>query len=135
MAWLRFASFQLFDHGYRLKPSAILLVLLALLATSMPSVAAAKPRLGFAVAVATDGFFSTTLTEVKVASVGAASPAEKAGLKPGDLIIELNGKPIKGASGTALKKNLASVKQGEHVLLKVQRGKDAHVLIDIVAGS
>ena len=117
-----------------MKISAIALVVLALLSSLVPSPAWAKPRLGFAVAVATDGFFSTTLAEVKVDSVKTGSPSEKAGLKRGDLIVELNGKPIKGASGPALKKTLAGVEHGEHVVLKVQRAGKGIQVIDIVAG-
>lgn len=117
-----------------MKFSAIALVVLALFASLFSSSALAKPRLGFGVAVATDGFFSTTLAEVKVASVQAGSPSEKAGLKAGDLIVEWNGKPIKGASGPALKKTLANVKHGDHVVLKVQRAGNGVLVIDIVAG-
>lgn len=116
-----------------MKLSAIAFVL-ALLFSLVPSTALAKPRLGFGVAVATDGFFSTTLSEVKVASVQPGSPSEKAGLKSGDLIVELNGKPIKGASGPALKKTLANVKSGDHVVMKVQRAGNGMLVIDIVAG-
>lgn len=95
----------------------------------------AKARLGFGVAVATDGFLSTTLAEVKIASVQPGSPSEKAGLKVGDLIIEMNGQPIKGASGPVMKKVLGAVKPGEHLVLKVQRASNGLMIIDIVAGS
>lgn len=116
------------------KQSAFLrtLLLLVLLA---PVTALAKPLLGFGVAVATDGFFSTTLAEVRVASVQPGSPSERAGLKVGDLIVEMNGKPIKGANGMAMKKALGSVKAGENVALKVQRAGQGTMLINIVAGS
>ena len=100
----------------------------------VPATALAKRRLGFGIAVATDGYFSTTLAEVKVVSVQAGSPSEKAGLKGGDLIVEMNGKAIKGANGPAMKKTLAGVKAGEHLLLKVQRGSNGLLVIDIVAG-
>lgn len=112
--------------------TVILAALLLVALTSFPALA--KPRLGFGVAVATDGFFSTTLTEVKVASVQPGSPSEKAGLRAGDLIVELDGKPIKGASGPALKKALAAVKPGDHVVMKVQRAGKGLLVIDIVAG-
>lgn len=117
-----------------MKLSAIALVVLALLSSLLPSTAFAKSRLGFAVAVSTEGFFSTTLAEVKVASVKAGSPSEKAGLKTDDLIVELNGKPVKGASGPALKKTLAGVQGGDHVVLKVQRAGKGVLVIDIIAG-
>jgi len=108
---------------------------LLLSALLVPAMALAKPLLGFGIAVATDGFFSTTLAEVKVASVQAGSPSEKAGLKVGDLIIEMNGKPIKGANGMAMKKELGAVRSGEKVALKVQRAGQGMLLISIVAGS
>lgn len=108
---------------------------LLLSALLFPGVALAKPRLGFSVAVATDGFFSATLSEVKVASVHAGSPSEKAGLKVGDLIVEVGGLPTKGASGLTMKKVLAEVKPGEHLILKVQRAGEGVVVIDIIAGA
>lgn len=112
--------------------TVILAALLLVALTPFPALA--KPRLGFGVAVATDGFFSTTITEAKVASVQPGSPSEKAGLRAGDLIVELDGKPIKGASGPALKKALAAVKPGDHVVMKVQRAGKGLLVIDIVAG-
>ena len=108
---------------------------LLLLALLVPAVALAKPLLGFGIAVATEGFFSTTLAEVKVASVQAGSPSDKAGLRVGDLIVEMNGKPIKGANGMAMKKALSSVKPGETVELKVQRAGQGIVPINIFSGS
>jgi len=110
------------------------LVLVALLLSVVPFTALAKARLGFGVAVATDGYFSTTLAQVTVDSVQPGSPSEKAGLKVGDLIVELNGKPIKGASGLAVKKILTGAKPGDHVVLKVLRAAQGVLVIDIVAG-
>jgi len=55
-------------------------------------------------------------------------------LKVGDLILDINGKPVKGANGLAMKKILGGVKSGEHLLLKVQRGREGVLVIDIVAG-
>ena len=115
----------------RLFPIFCALLLFSLLA---PATALAKGRLGFAISVATDGYLSTTVTEVKVTSVQAGSPSEKAGLKAGDLLVEMNGTAIKGASGPALKKTLGGVKPGEHLLLKVQRANSGMLDIDIVAG-
>ena len=115
----------------RLFPVFCALLLFSLLA---PATALAKGRLGFAISVATDGYFSTTLAEVKVTSVQAGSPSEKAGLKVGDLLVEMNGTAIKGASGPALKQTLGGVKAGEHLLLKVQRANSGMLEIDIVAG-
>ena len=108
---------------------------LLLLALLVPALAFAKPLLGFGIAVATDGFFSTTLESVKVTSVRPGSASEKAGLKVGDIVVEMDGTPVKGASGPALKRALAAVKPGEHVVLKVERPGKGLVVVDIVAGS
>jgi S1-C subfamily serine protease len=109
--------------------TAILVVLL------FPVTVLAKPLLGFGIAVATDGFFSTTLAEVKVSSVKPGSPSERAGLKVGDLIVEMNGKPIKGANGPAMKKALGAVEPGQTVVLKVQRAGQGVLVVNIIAGS
>ena len=106
-----------------------------LLALLVPALAFAKPLLGFGIAVATDGFFSTTLESVKVTSVRPGSASEKAGLKVGDIVVEMDGTPVKGASGPAHKRALAAVKPGEHVVLKVERAGKGLVVVDIVAGS
>ena len=116
----------------RLPSAFFVILLLALLA---PATALAKGRLGFGVAVATNGFLSTTLAEVKVASVRTGSPSEMAGLMVGDLIVEMNGKAVKGSSGPAMKKMLGGIEAGEHLLLKVQRVSKGVLVIDIVAGS
>ena len=116
----------------RLFPVLCALLIFSLLA---PATALAKGRLGFAISVATDGYFSATLAEVKVTSVQAGSPSEKAGLKVGDLLVELNGTAVKGANGRAMQKTLAGVKAGEHLLLKVQRANSGLLDIDIVAGA
>lgn len=120
---------------HRVKKRSSLLHTLMLFALLAPATVLAKPLLGFGVAVATDGFFSTTLAEVKVASVQPRSPSERAGLKVSDLIVEMNGKPIKGANGMAMKKALGAVKPGDKVALKVERAGQGTILIHIVAGS
>jgi S1-C subfamily serine protease len=117
------------------KPLSTILCVLLLVGILVPGIALAKPRLGFSVAVATEGFFSTTLAEVKVAAVVAGSASDKAGLKAGDLIVELGGLPIKGASGLAMKKALEDVEPGEHLILKVERVGEGILLIDIIAGA
>ena len=117
-----------------MKPFSSVVYALLLFGLLVPATALAKPRLGFGVSVATDGFFSTTLAEVKVVSVQVGSPSERAGLKGGDLIVEMNGMAIKGASGPAMKKTLGGIDAGEHLLLKVQRGGNGMLVIDIVAG-
>jgi serine protease Do len=56
-----------------------------------------------------------------VADVTKGSPADKAGLKRGDVIIEYNGKPLK--TGSELPRLVAATKPGTDVNLKVVRDK------------
>lgn len=49
------------------------------------------------------------------------SPAEKAGLQPDDIIIEMNGQKITGDDDTAIQKQIASKKIGDRVLVKIWR--------------
>jgi Do/DeqQ family serine protease len=62
----------------------------------------------------------------KIAEVQANSPAAQAGLKVGDVVTGLNGRPVRGAA--ELRARLGVVPVGETVELRVQRGKEALVL-------
>jgi S1-C subfamily serine protease len=55
-----------------------------------------------------------------VQSVVPASPAEQAGLQPGDLIMAVNGQPVLDPSDVATV--IASERPGQQVQLQVQRG-------------
>jgi len=57
---------------------------------------------------------------VKVKEVAKGTAAEAAGLKAGDVITEMDGKPIKGLSD--LRKILRSKKPGDTATLKIKRG-------------
>ncbi|RUM66064.1 MAG: serine protease [Sulfurospirillum sp.] len=56
-----------------------------------------------------------------VLSVESSSPAEKAGLKRGDLIFDVNGKKVRNA--TELKQKIASYKPHQKVALGIERDK------------
>ena len=113
------------------RPISLLVFTILLLALS--GAAFAKGRLGFGVQVATDGTASSALKAVKISAVRPNGPAEKAGLRLGDIVTEFAGKRILGSSGDVLMKSLSSIKQGEHLKLAVLRnGKP--MTIDIVAG-
>ena len=62
----------------------------------------------------------------KIAEVQANSPAAKAGIKVGDVVTGLNGRPVRGAA--ELRARLGVVPVGETVELRVQRGREAHAL-------
>jgi S1-C subfamily serine protease len=93
--------------------------------------ALAKGRLGFSVEAATND--GSTLTQVKVASVSPGSPAALAGLRAGDVITQLDGKPVEGLKDTQLKARLGSVKPGERIKLLVLRAEGKSVPIEILA--
>jgi len=64
---------------------------------------------------------------VKVKEVVKDTPAEAAGLKAGDVITEIDGKPIRGLSD--LRKILRSKKPGDTATLKIKRGDKTLTLI------
>ncbi|HEY5291417.1 MAG TPA: Do family serine endopeptidase, partial [Burkholderiales bacterium] len=56
-----------------------------------------------------------------VVKVEPGSPADKAGLKPRDIVTSVNGKPVRGSADLRNRMGLTPV--GEEVELRVQRGK------------
>jgi len=66
-------------------------------------------------------------TGVMVRSLTPGSPAEKAGLQPGDILIAFNDKPIKGARD--LVRQVASVAVGSKIELKVIRDKKEQTFV------
>lgn len=109
------------------------LLALALIATSFAA-AAAQARLGFAVSAETDGFFSTTLKQVKIKSVVPGAPADKAGLMAGDEVEAVDDVPVAGANGTKIMDIVHAVQPGQHLRLKVRRA-GAEQMVDIVGGA
>ena len=63
---------------------------------------------------------------VEVVMVGRRSPADLAGLEPGDLIVSLDGQPDPGVSDIA--RRYRSTAAGRALLLTVRRGERHHVL-------
>ena len=61
-----------------------------------------------------------------VVKVEPGSPAEKAGLKPRDIVTGVNGKPVRGSAD--LRNRMGLVPVGEEAELRVQRGKQALAL-------
>jgi serine protease Do/serine protease DegQ len=61
-----------------------------------------------------------------VSDVQTGSPAEQAGLRKGDVVTGLNGRPVRG--GAELRARLSVVPVGETVELRVQRGSETQAL-------
>jgi serine protease Do/serine protease DegQ len=68
---------------------------------------------------------------VVIAGVHAGSPAEKAGLREQDVVIALNGRPVRAAAELRARLGLTPV--GEEIELRVLRGKDARNIRATVA--
>jgi len=90
---------------------------------------------GFAIEVDGEGFFlNPTLKSVTIKSVVADRPASDAGVKPGDQILEVEGKPIAGAKARDLepylKKNV-----GEKLNLRLRRQNGEIYTAILVAAS
>ena len=62
----------------------------------------------------------------KIVEVQANSPATAAGLRVGDIVTAINGRPVRGAA--ELRARLGVVPVGDTVDLRVQRGAEAHVV-------
>jgi serine protease Do/serine protease DegQ len=67
----------------------------------------------------------------QVAEVQPDSPAAKAGLRAGDVVVALNGRPVRGAA--ELRARLGVMPVGEAVELRVQRGKETQALRATIA--
>jgi serine protease Do len=65
------------------------------------------------------GFHLEKAEGVLISAVEKGSPAEKAGLKQGDIILEFNGKPIKSLQ--SFRYDISMIKPGTEVSLKINR--------------
>lgn len=99
------------------KSGLALVVLLALIA-----IPASAARLGFeADFKGEQAGMDAKLTEVRVTKVADDSPAQRAGLQPGDVIEQLDGVAVVGRSSREFYKAMSSVKPGGAVVLTVLR--------------
>lgn len=76
--------------------------------------AAAQPILGVAITDQPDG-------GVRVVAVRPGTPAEKAGLRPGDVIVSFDGQPVRDSAH--LRQVLAAHAPGDSVTVSVRRGE------------
>jgi len=74
------------------------------------------------------------LSQVVVTKVANASPAEHAGLRPGDVIDQVNGQAVNGSSSRGFYKTLSRVKPGEHLVLTVLRAGQ-RLTLDLTAAA
>jgi C-terminal processing protease CtpA/Prc len=81
-----------------------LLFALPLLSLAACAWAAEQGYFGFSVAVDGEGFFlNPTLKSIKIEKVVPNSPAAKAGVAPGDVLLEIEGHQVAGTKADVLK--------------------------------
>lgn len=69
-----------------------------------------------------------------VRQIAPGGPADRAGLKTQDLITAINGKKITFIDELETLNFFIRIRQGEHVQLKINRGKAA-LILNVVAGA
>ena len=114
------------------RSSLIVLVAAALFFSPLGSRAAEKGWFGFALAIDADGILDPKLRTIKIDKIFPASPAAKAGLSPGDMIVEIEGIVVEGARAETVK---AAIQKsvGETLRLKIKRGADAARDVALIA--
>ncbi len=103
---------------------------------SISAQAEGKPgSFGFAIEVDGEGFFlNPTLKSVTIKSVVSGRPAAEAGIKPGDQILEVDGKPIAGAKARDLEPHLKK-NAGDRLNLRLRRQSGEIYSATLVAAS
>jgi C-terminal processing protease CtpA/Prc len=115
------------------RPSRVIsFVAAALLFLPLASIAAEKGWFGFAMNIDADGILDPKLRSIKIEKIFPASPAAKAGLSPGDIIVEIEGIVVEGAKADTLKAAMQK-SVGETLRLKFKRGADASRDVALVA--
>jgi len=116
--------------------AALALLLAGLLAlVPIASLADNKAKFGFVTEITATGYFSPTLKQATVTHVVRGSPADMAGLLVGDSIIEVNGKPLAGASARRMGTEMRDIRPGQLLVLTVARADHTVHKVSIVAGS
>jgi C-terminal processing protease CtpA/Prc len=115
-----------------LRSRLISLAAAALLFSPLALHAAEKGWFGFVLAIDADGILNPKLRSIKIEKVFSASPAAKAGLAPGDMIVEIEGIVVEGAKADTLK---AAIQKsvGETLRLKIKRGANAAQDVSLIA--
>ncbi len=107
------------------------LILLSALAPSLQA-EGAKGWLGFGLHVDADGFFHPTVRSITVDKVLPDTPAAKAGIVVGDLLVEVEGIKVAGAKASELQPSLHHA-AGDAVHLKIQHGSEAPRAVTMIA--
>lgn len=98
---------------------------MGLLLLAAPAWAAESGYFGLSVSVDGEGFFlNPTLKTIRIEKVVPNSPAAKAGITPGDFLIEIEGHPVPGTKADVLKPYMQrEVGQSTRLLVKKTSGE------------
>ena len=107
------------------------LLILSLLLLAAPAWAAEPGYFGMSVAVDGEGFFlNPTLKTIRIEKVVPNSPAAKAGIAPGDFLIEIEGYPVAGTKADVLKPYMQrEVGKSTRLLVKKTGGEVVSVVL------
>ena len=101
------------------QPRIAVFLLAALLAFSAH---AAQGKLGFTVDAKFDRkVLDADIKQVVVTQVAPGSPAQRTGLQVGDVLEQLNGKPLVGSSARKIFGTMGDIEPGDRVALVVRR--------------
>ena len=110
----------------------------ALLAAQIAVQAQAEPKpgtFGFAIDVDGEGFFlNPTLKTVTIKSVVPGRPAATAGMKPGDQVVEVEGRQVLGAKARELQ-SLMKKNVGETLALRLRKPGGELYVVSLVAAA
>jgi C-terminal processing protease CtpA/Prc len=107
----------------------------ALVLSPMTLQAAEKGWFGFSISVDAEGIsLNPKLRSIKVEKIFPSSPAAKAGLAQGDVVLEVEGIAVEGAKADTLKAAMQK-SVGETLHLKVKHGADAPHEVALTAAS
>ena len=70
-----------------------------------------------------------------IGSVGSGSPADQAGLRPGDAIYQINGQTIIPSMGVSLAQAIAAFDAGTTVQLGIVRQGAGAITVNVVLGN
>lgn len=110
----------------------ILLAAAALIFWPLTAPAAEKGWFGFALAIDADGILNPKLRSLTIDKILPASPAARAGLSAGDMVVEVEGIIVEGAKADTLKTAMQK-SVGETLRLKIKRAAEAPRDISLVA--
>jgi len=119
-------------HRRRLAQHALLWPVLLVFGVGVAAAQEATGTFGFVAKVDADGFFNPRLKSVLIQSVAPGMPAVAAGITAGDLVVEVEGRVVAGASATEMA-TLMKKAPGQKLVLKLRRPRGETYTVELTA--